>query len=132
MQQKGTDGYSRIAVKCGAFSYPVSTRLKERILLGVQTKTGGQPGTTGVLCAIASGTSAFVAVSKMAGRAIVPCADDAFFTHDNAANATLHAVAPLCRERGKTHEILVPARPQTFFIGQVQGIQSLVQVIEGG
>jgi hypothetical protein len=66
----------------------------------------------------------------MPWSSIVASADDATFSDKDTAYSSFHAVAPLCSEGSEFHEILVPVRPQSLFIGQIERLESSMQFFQ--
>ena len=78
---------------------------------------------SGALATIASWTTSFVAVSDVSRRAVVASTDHTLLADQDAPNTSLHTVTPLRSQRCETHEVLIPIRPHSCFIGQVEAVE---------
>lgn len=117
-----------IAIENTAVADALATRLKQRVLLGVQAEAGGEGGAR-THARIAAGAAALAAVADAARGPVVAGADDAALAADeHAADGPLHAVGALRRQRGQRHEVVVPRGPQPLRVRQVQLAQRRVQV----
>lgn len=67
-------------------------------------------------------TSSLIAILDVPWSAIVASADDAFLPNQHTANAALHAVASLCSEVSKLHEVLIPAGTKPLLVCQSQRV----------
>lgn len=72
-------------------------------------------------------TTAFVAIPQVSWRAIVPSTNDTLLSDQDTTNTTFHAVASLGCQRCQLHEVLVPIRPQPFFVRQIQDSEGFMQ-----
>jgi hypothetical protein len=120
-----------IAIQDGAAPDAIAACFKQSVLLGVEAETGGEVGAAlgGV---VAARTAALVAVGHASRRAVVSRAHDAFFPHYDAANAPLHAIAPMGGQIRQAHEILIPGRSESRFIGEVEGSEGVAEGGDGG
>jgi len=96
--------------------------------MDAQTCSQSNPGS---LATIASWTASFVAVPDVPRCAVVASTDHTLLADQDAPNTSLHTITPLRSQRCETHKVLIPIRPHSCFIGQVEAVESLVEVREG-
>lgn len=72
-------------------------------------------------------TSAFIAVLEESWSAVVSSTYNALFSYQNATDASLHAIASLRCKRSQLHEILVPVRSQSVFVGEIEAAEGAIE-----
>lgn len=118
-----------IAIQPGTLADSLPSSFKQGIFFSMQTKAGAQAHST-ALSFIAARTSSLSTVFQAPGGAIVAGRHNSVLRNKHTAHAPLHAVASLGSKGGKSHEILIPCRPQSVFICEIQLAQSSIEVCE--
>lgn len=108
----------RVAVQHSTVADTLSTCLEKSVLLGMETQTCAQPGTTS-LAGVATSTSALIAICDVPGSTIVASADDTLSSDKHTSDLSSHAITSSSSKIGKLHKILVPGRSHSGRIEEV-------------
>lgn len=112
-----------VAVEHASIANAFPPCFEQGILFGMNAKAGAKICTSNTT-SIAARTAAFVTVGDIARGAVVARGHNSLVSHKNTADLPPHAVASSSRQRCQSHEVLVPSRPYSAFIWQVQSVQS--------
>jgi hypothetical protein len=115
-------------IQAGTGADPLSTGLKQGILLGMQTETSVK-GSPRVVRGIAPQTASSIAIGQAARSAVVACTYDAELAYQNAAHSPFHTVTAVGGQFGQLHEVGVPGWAEA---GLVREVERLEGVMEGG